>query len=473
MDKHAGSVPETENQAMTEQAFSAPVAVLPGDRKVLAMLRRRAGGDRALRWSTLCLRQPVEGGLLLYQTLTQVLLFVPRALVPALEEPAEALRTLLRDGCFLVPADLDEHRTVGELRETLRLMSPPGEKIVKYTVLPTTACNARCPYCFEKDWQPVTMSPALADEAADYMLAHGADRFEVDWFGGEPLVNWQAIDRICRRLTRGGARFRSSMFSNAYLFDPEMIARAREDWRLWRVTVTLDGCEALYNRTKAYVGVRGSAFARVLDNIRRLNEAGINTNIRMNLETDTLPEFRRLTELLIREFGGGGFRGVIYPLPIYEYTDDPSSWRTEAARAEILAAMRELSDALNQAGLSPKPRLPGELKIHNCMADSGNMVTILPDGKLGLCEHYVRDHFLGDIHSGTLDPEIRAAFCRLAPEIPACADCPVYPQCVRLEKCTSDFCSPQYRSYKEDSYKSAMRNAWQSYLKEQNKEEAT
>ena len=142
------------------------ITVLPGDPRVRRLLGPGRGAGASLRWSVFLIRQPTEDGLLLYNALTLDLLHVPAALLPALESPRGELRERLRRDWYLVPEGLDQHATVHELRELLRIVDPPKSWIRKYTVFTTTACNARCAYCFERGWEPRTMSPETADRAA-------------------------------------------------------------------------------------------------------------------------------------------------------------------------------------------------------------------------------------------------------------------------------------------------------------------
>lgn len=447
-----------------------PILIRQGDRRVLRLLKKRTDAEQPLRWTSFHLRQPVEEGLLLFHTMTLEFVLLPTPLPDRLEAPDGALRDYLRDHWFLIPEDLDEHRTAREIRETLYLTRHLPEGIEKFTILTTTACNARCFYCFEKDWEPITMGPETADRTADYILAHAAPSFHIDWFGGEPLVNRKAIDRISKRLVRAGANFDSSMFTNGYLFDEEMIRQAVDCWKLEGVVITLDGCRELYNRTKAYVNPTEDPFTRVIRNIHLLDAAGVRADIRMNLDAFNREEIFRLTDYLIGEFAGVKNK-EIYPIAVYEEVEDPSTWRSEEDRTENYRAISELRDRLVAAGLLCRELLPRAAKTHRCMADSGNMVMILPDGKLGLCEHYLRDNYIGDLQSEEYDRETMEAFRELHPEIPSCADCPVYPQCIRLKKCVQAICHPQMRAFQERYYRKAVVNAWKAYQRRKEREQ--
>ena len=439
------------------------IQVLPPARKVKALLREPRDDGASTVWSSFVIRQPTEEGLLLYNALTLELLHVPAALVDSLEAPEGELRDTLRKKWYLVPQTLDQHRTALELRQTLRAMEPPAGGIKKYTVLTTTACNARCFYCFEKGWETRTMSPETADKAAEYMLAHSAGvPFVIDWFGGEPLVNLRVIDRICRRLTEGGADFSSTMATNGSLFDPEVIARAADLWRLRHASITLDGLGADYDRVKNYKTIGEGAFDRVLQNICGLAAAGVRVTIRMNYDFYNLEQIHELTDYLIANVAGTP--GIsAYPTLLIEDPDDPAAQRSDEARTLLWREGRALRAKLEQAGLLRPMRLLKEQETHMCMADSRNMITILPEGQIGLCESYINDGFIGSLDSPDFDQAEMAAMEELREEIPACADCPLFPSCIRLKKCPTQICHPQRRESKVERTRRSMLLEWNIY----------
>lgn len=439
------------------------IQVLPAARTLQLLLGEGRETGAPLVWTSFLLRQPTEEGLLLYNTLTLELLHVPAALAPELEAPTGALRETLRQKWFLVPADLDQHATVLELRQALRAMEETTDRLEKYTVLTTTACNARCAYCFEKDWTPQTMDPETADRAADYMLAHsGTHPFRIDWFGGEPLVNRRAIDRICDRLRAGGACFKSVMTTNAYLFDPDTLREDKLRWNLTHCQITLDGPEASYNRIKNYIYPGVNAYRRVIDNVHALTAAGINVMLRLNFDLSNFAEIRRLAEELGREFGAER-RVSAYAAILYEHADKPGELRTSEERTRLQELRETLKQILQAGGLLRPASLPRTLPWHMCMADSGSMITILPDGHIGLCEQYIRDQFIGSLDRDGFDSTVMERFRAVYPELPICADCPSFPSCIPLRKCPNQICYPQRRDAMAVDARQAMLAEWRRF----------
>ena len=67
------------------------------------------------------------------------------------------------------------------------------------------------------------------------------------------MVNVKMIDQICTGHKEHDVPFRSTMVSYGYLFDADIVHRAKVLWQLKRVQITLDGRGQTYNQVKAYV----------------------------------------------------------------------------------------------------------------------------------------------------------------------------------------------------------------------------
>ena len=106
--------------------------------------QKRAEGQR-YRLMTYVVQQPVDDGVLLYNTLTCSLVL----LTPDEAADITAQQELI-DRWFLVPQDYDDRKACREIRQLTALFMPTEEVITLYTILTTTGCNARCFYCFER-----------------------------------------------------------------------------------------------------------------------------------------------------------------------------------------------------------------------------------------------------------------------------------------------------------------------------------
>ena len=191
--------------------------------------------------STFCLELPQPEGLLLYDTLTGELLLLDEREADGWATDPDLRKTMVEHR-FLVPRGTDEIRQCDQVRYVAGLLLKEKPYINHFIVFPTTDCNARCFYCFEHGQRRYSMTEQTARDVADYMLAQAkGETIRIRWFGGEPLFNAGAIDVISEKLQQHGAAYEASMVSNTYLFDEDMIARARELWHLKHVLVTIDG----------------------------------------------------------------------------------------------------------------------------------------------------------------------------------------------------------------------------------------
>ena len=59
-----------------------------------------------------------------------------------------------------------------------------------FRILTSTACNVRCPYCYENGITPITMSESTMDEVIEFINRRvvPSEPFKIEWFGGEPLI---------------------------------------------------------------------------------------------------------------------------------------------------------------------------------------------------------------------------------------------------------------------------------------------
>ena len=414
--------------------------------------QKRADGER-YRLMTYVVQQPVNDGLLLYNTLTcSMVLLSP-------DEAADlTAQQELIDRWFLVPQEHDDQKLCRQVRQMAALLTLAPKVVTTYTILPTTGCNARCFYCYEQGTRPVTMTAETASQVVRYIVAHrGDEKITLRWFGGEPLVNAKVIDQICTELNGQGVPFRSEMTTNGYLFDADMVQRAKDLWQLRRVQITLDGTEQTYNRVKAYVYQGVNAFERVLQNIGMLAAAGIRVNIRLNVDNYNIKEMATLVELLHQHFGSNEHLSV--------YSHELFGERTPEDNATLFAQRMQLEQQIAKHGILRIKELPKDIHLNQCMADNDGSVVIAPDGHLGKCEHFIDREFFGHIDSEERDIAILRKFKERQAEIEACATCPFYPQCYRLVMCENGFgCTPETRQGGMHNMMVSMKYEYECYL---------
>ena len=398
---------------------------------VLHILRKPKTSDSGYRMSQYCLTKEVCDGVLLFHMLTKEMLLLTE------EEYENRLSSqYLRARWFVVPEELKEKEYVEMVRLVTKSMNAKSPSITKYTILPTSDCNARCYYCYELGRARVPMSDEVAVRTARYIKDHcGGEKVSINWFGGEPLFNSPAMDLICEELNKAGVVYSSTMLSNGYLFDDEAVKKAAGLWGLKSVQITMDGTEEIYNKSKAYIYKGVNAYKVVLENIARLLKTDIKVIIRLNMNLKNADDLMAFAdELAARYPDKTNLRVYAYLL----YDDKPVEERYSAEGwTELYDALHRLNSKLLELGLSTKKQriLRKTLRLNSCKADSGKSVIVMPDGKLKLCNQYAEDDYIGDIFSDGFDKEVMESWQERCEELPECQTCFNYPDCIRLKKC--------------------------------------
>ena len=414
--------------------------------------------------------QPVDEGLLLYHTMTKAMLLLSQEEARLYKSRPASLPQLI-EKWFLVPTAHDDRLLSRQVRDVIKLTREKKKGITGYTILTTTDCNARCFYCYEKGRPRRPMSKDTALRTAQYIIDHcEKQKVSISWFGGEPLFNKSVITTICNKLSEAGIDYSSSMISNGYLFDDNTIKEAVETWRLKSIQITLDGTEAVYNRSKAYIYKGGNAYQRVIANIHCLLDAGIRVSIRLNIDVHNADNLMELTDELHQEFGSND-KLTVYLHMLFEMSDGSVAIKHEHERKMMFEKMKEIEAKLVDYGLYEIKPLSEDIKISHCMADNGHSVVIEPSGNIGKCEHYSEDHYIGHIDSDDCDEAMVERFRECHNEIEACATCFDYPNCIRLKLCEDNaYCYPEARDDRLNKIRQSMLKTYQNYTKEKTEE---
>lgn len=127
-------------------------------------------------------------------------------------------------------------------------------------------CNLRCKYCFAGDGSYNTaeqnMSLQTAKNAIDFLIKKSDDRvnLEVDFFGGEPLLNMGVvIDTVKYARAKEkefNKNFRFTITTNAYALTPEIMEFL--DKEMYNVVLSIDGRESVHNTVRRTAGGKDS-----------------------------------------------------------------------------------------------------------------------------------------------------------------------------------------------------------------------
>ena len=173
----------------------------------------------------------------------------------------------------------EAEETVSELRELIRMgyldtsddysnVQPADAGVVKAMCLHAAHdCNLRCKYCFADTGEYHMHSRSLLSaetgkKALDWLVAHSGHRknLEVDFFGGEPLMNFEVIKEVVaygRELEkRHGKVFKFTTTTNAVLMNDEIIDFLNRE--MDNVVISIDGRPEVHDRMRAPPNGKGS-----------------------------------------------------------------------------------------------------------------------------------------------------------------------------------------------------------------------
>ena len=393
---------------------------------------------------------PVKEGTLLFNILSGELLLLDETEIEYFAPQHKVANSTVKqlvEKWFLVPENTDDCQLSKQLVTVINsinnIFSSP--QISSFTILPTTDCNARCFYCFELGCSRKWMTEETAMSVVDYIMRKKADgEIKIRWFGGEPLYNSKIIDIISSELKKHGVKYHCNMTTNGYLFDEDMIDRAKNLWNLQKIQITLDGTEKIYNKTKAYIYKNDpSPFKRVIKNIKNLLERGMEVVIRINMDLHNVDDSFDLTKYLLEEFKGFN-NYFINPHLLYENSCKFKTNDTDKDDNYLNKKYNELREIVSKA-LNKQSKYTRIMRFSNhCLADTDTSVMILPEGQLGKCEHYTDDHYIGSIFDDKLDLDMITWFKQTTTVMPECDNCELRPACIYLKCCPahSKKCSP-------------------------------
>ena len=127
-------------------------------------------------------------------------------------------------------------------------------------------CNLTCDYCFAQAGRyhgaEALMPFEVGRQALDLLLANAGSHknLEVDFFGGEPLMNWQVVKNLVAyargREPETGKRFRFTLTTNGLLLNDEVTEFCNRE--MSNVVLSLDGRREVHDRLRKTVNGQGS-----------------------------------------------------------------------------------------------------------------------------------------------------------------------------------------------------------------------
>ena len=300
-------------------------------------------------------------------------------------------------------------------------------------------CNLNCSYCFASQGKyhgdRALMSFEVGKQALDFLMDHSGSRtnLEVDFFGGEPLMNWDVVKQLveyARSVEKErGKNFRFTLTTNGMLIDDDVIDFANRE--MSNVVLSLDGRKEIHDRLRVDYAGNGS-YERIVPKFQKLVEARGNKNYYMRgTFTHANPDFTKdlfhMADLSFTELSME---------PVVCAPEDPA-----ALTAEDLEIVKDQYELLAKDMLRREKEgkpitfyhymldLTGGPCIYKRISGCGSgteYMAVTPWGDLYPCHQFVGEeaYKLGDIWNGVTNTALREEFrsCN-AYARPECNDC--------------------------------------------------
>ena len=180
--------------------------------------------------------------------------------VAEVHEAAAEIRELKDDGALFTPDTFEQYVasfTKGKLEHP----------VVKALCLHIAHdCNLRCKYCFAEEGEyhgrRALMSYEVGCRALDFLIGHSGGRrnLEVDFFGGEPTMNFEVVKQLVaygrKREKEAGKSFRFTLTTNGMLLNDEILDFANKE--MHNLVLSIDGRKEVNDRMRPTAGGKGS-----------------------------------------------------------------------------------------------------------------------------------------------------------------------------------------------------------------------
>lgn len=154
----------------------------------------------------------------------------------------------------------------------------------------THRCNLDCGYCYAGEHHRAAMPPETLDRAVDLMFESPDDTLQLSFFGGEPFLAFESMQRaVLRARERAAASDRTLIIqctTNGAALKPEHVRFVAEHGM--RCTVSIDGVREAHDLNRRCSG-GASSYDQVHGGLRALVDAGAEPDAMMVITPETAP----------------------------------------------------------------------------------------------------------------------------------------------------------------------------------------
>jgi len=286
-------------------------------------------------------------------------------------------------------------------------------------------CNIRCAYCFasQGDFKGdrSLMSFEVGKKALDLLIANSGNRrnLEVDFFGGEPLMNFDVVKQL---VTYGRSieaehnkNFRFTMTTNGVLLNDEIIDYLNAN--MSNVVLSIDGRKAVNDKMR-YTISGGGTYDIIVEKFKKLidKREGKSYYVRGTFTKNNLDFANDVIHLADLGFKSTSVEPVVAK-PTDSYAITEMDIETLSEQYELLANEIVKRNNTDQAfsffhfAIDMKQGPCVIKRLSGCGAGS-EYLAVTPEGDIYPCHQFVgNDHFkMGNVLAGVLDFALTSEF---------------------------------------------------------------
>lgn len=333
-----------------------------------------------------------------------------------LKDVLEAVAELAGEGQLFTRDDYEQYIDLVKERKT----------VVKALCLHIAHdCNLACKYCFAEEGEyhgrRALMSYEVGKKALDFLIKNSGSRrnLEVDFFGGEPLMNWQVVKDLVaygrEQEKKFDKHFRFTITTNGVLLNDEIQEFCNKE--MDNVVLSMDGRKEVHDRMRPFRNGKGSydlivpKFQKLADsrNQERYYIRGTFTRDNLDFSNDIL------------HYADLGFKQISIE-PVVGDDTDPYAIR-ECDLPQILSEYDKLAKIMVDREREGRGftffhfmlDLEGGPCLSKRLSGCGSgteYLAVTPWGDLYPCHQFVgdEDFLMGNVDEGITKPEIASEF---------------------------------------------------------------
>ena len=263
-------------------------------------------------------------------------------------------------------------------------------------IIPTYACNFKCPYCYEANLPYDYMSESVEDGVIDFFKSYeNCNNLSLCWHGGEPLIAFENIKSLLTKIEKDNKIKMTShaLVTNGYLLDVEKCLFFN-DHQLKQIQVTVDGLKENHDKSRVHKS-GASTFHAILNNVENVFKLipECRVVIRINIHAENELDYPQLYKYLKSRWGNENF---CIDLKYAKSHNDNCNVECLNEKDKIFY-LKKLYTEHNFTNFKLYPKS----KIGGCTATNLNSYVIGPNGDLYKCWVDVgkQDRKIGDIFS--------------------------------------------------------------------------